>query len=85
MLPNETNTPPMESDGALEDALRALAAVNVPDALTAQILARTSGAASVGFLGFGRRQWIFAGASFGIWAVAMQGVFSWVLGGMTAL
>ncbi len=79
-------TPTEAQEAALEDALRALAAVNVPTGLTASILAKTADATEVGgFLGFGRRQWVFAGASFGIWALAMQGVFSWMLGGMTAL
>lgn len=82
------STPRTEADKekALEEALRALSAVDVPDALTASILAKTADAQeSIGFLGFGRRQWAFAGASFGIWALAMQGVFSWMLGGMTSL
>lgn len=82
----ETPRTEAEKEKALEEALRALAAVDVPDALTASILAKTADAhESVGFLGFGRRQWVFAGASFGIWAVAMQGVFSWMLGGLTSL
>ncbi len=91
-MSNPTAAEKLESEerrkeALLEDALRTLAAVDVPSDLTAHILGRTSEAPSLagGFLGFRRRQWAIAGASFGVWALAMQGVFSWMLGGVSAL
>ncbi|MCP4499228.1 MAG: citrate/2-methylcitrate synthase [Deltaproteobacteria bacterium] len=67
----------------LEAALAMLTRVDVPDDLKNNVLARVSGEA--GFMGFGRRQWGWAGLSFGAWMLLTQGMFSWMLGGMSAL
>ena len=67
----------------LEAALAMLSRVDVPDDLKNSVLSRVSGES--GFMGFGRRQWGWAGVSFGAWMLLTQGMFSWMLGGMSAL
>ena len=67
----------------LERALASLAKVAVPNDLKHSILAQVASESTL--LGFGKRQWAWASLSFGAWMLLTQGMFSWMLGGMSAL
>jgi len=83
-IPNAEDTATAE----LEQALQQLAAVDVPDDLKPNIMAKVAGDDFLpmgSVLGLRRGQWVWAGVSLGAWLLLTQGVFSWMLGGWSSL
>lgn len=75
-MPLERPEESREEHAALARELAALRPAP-PEGLTDAVMQRVSRERR--FLGFGAREWVFMGASFSLWALALFGVVQWVV------